>query len=327
MNPIRRALLAAGLGLCATALGTAHAQNFPDKPVTILIGTAPGGITDTVTRMLAHGLGEKWGQSVVVEGRTGASGTIAGSELVRAKPDGYTLWVSPQTSVAVAPQMLAKAPYDPLKDLTPITVISSSPMVLVASPSFPPNTFAEYVEYVRERPGQVNFASGGVGSAPHMTQELLNHALGLKMNHIPYRGEAPALKDVLGGEAPVLFANIPVGMPHVRLGKLKALVTTGATRSEQASDVPTMKETGIVDFTTATWNGLYGPPGMAPELVQQIASDVKSVYAEGSSARARMIEAGNELVLNTPQEFEEFLRSEVKRWGEVIEAGGLRAKQ
>lgn len=329
MNIIRRTLIAAGIGIFGTALlsSPVWAQSFPNKPVTILVGSAPGGITDQVARLLAKELTQKWGQSVVVEIRSGASGTIAGSELVRSKPDGYTLWVSPQTSVAVAPQLLAKAPYDPLKDLTPITVISSSPMVLVANPSFPPNNLKEFVDYVRARPGTVSFASGGIGSAPHMTQELLNLALGLKMNHIPYRGEAPALTDVLGGQVPILFANIPVGMPYVNNGRLKALVTTGATRSPQAKDVPTMKESGLVDFSTATWNGFYGPAGMPPELVKKIAADVKSVYKEGSDARKRMLEAGNELVLNTPAEFDVFLRSEVKRWGDVIKAGDLRAKQ
>src|SRR3546814_68299 len=264
-------------------------------------------------------------QSVVVENRTGASGTIAGGELVHAKPDGYTLWISPQTAVAVAPQLLAKAPYDSLKDLTPITVIASSPLVLVANPSFPASNFKEYIDYVKKNPGAISFASGGVGSSPHMTQELLNKDLGLKMIHVPYRGEAPAIADVMGGQVPVLFANIPSGMPYVNSGKLKELVTTGATRSPQAKAVPTMIESGVVKVQTATWNALYGPAGMSPELTQKIYADVAKAFKQGA-ARERLLASGNEPVLNTPEQFKVFLGEEYKRWGDVIKAANLRAQ-
>ncbi|MGB6103219.1 MAG: tripartite tricarboxylate transporter substrate binding protein [Pusillimonas sp.] len=326
MKKVRHMLAMACATIVGTALlGPAAAQTFPDKPVKLLVGTAPGGGTDFVARLVAQELSKEWGQTVVVENRTGASGTIAGSELVNAKPDGYTLWISPQTSIAVAPQLLAKSPYDPLKDLTPITVIASSPLVLVAHPSFPASNFKEYIEYVKKDPGSVSFASGGVGSSPHMTQELLNKELSLKMIHVPYRGEAPAIADVLGGQVPVLFANIPSGMPHVNSGKLKALVTTGATRSPQAPEVPTMIESGVVNVQTATWNALYAPAGMPPELVQKIYADVAQAFKQGE-ARERLLASGNEPVLNTPAEFEVFLRDEYKRWGDVIKAGNLQAE-
>lgn len=313
--------------LLATAAGTvpAFAQAFPNKPVKIVVGFAAGGGTDFVARVLADALKERWGQSVMVESRTGASGMLAAEQVVRSAPDGYTLLVSPQTSIAVAPQIFAKSPYDPLKDLTPITILTATPMLLVAHPSFPASTFAEFLAYVRANPGKVTFASGGIGSSPHMTSELLNMQLGLKAVHVPYRGEQPALADVMGNQVGVLFANIPSGMPYVQAGKLKALVTTGQARSPLAPDVPTIVESGAGDIVTATWNGLYGPAGMAPELVQKIYADVKEVLGQGA-VRERLIAAGSDMVLNTPAQFQDYLKAEVTRWGKVIKAADIRAE-
>jgi len=318
-------LLALSLAGVLTVLSAppAAAQAFPDKPVRILVGFAPGGVTDLVARLVAQQLSQAWGQSVVVENRTGASGTIAAGEVVRARPDGYTLLISPQTAIAVAPQMMPKPPYDVLRELTPVTLVASSPLVLVANPAFPADNFAQYVAHVRANPGKVSFASGGLGSSPHMTQELLNMELGLKMVHVPYRGEAPAIADVMGGQVPVLFANIPVGMPHVTSGKLKALVTTGGKRSPQAKDVGTIKESGVADIQTATWNGLYAPAGMDPALVRKIHRDLSKAMSEGD-VRERLLATGSELVLNEPADFAKFLQSEVTRWGSVVRAGNLR---
>ena len=312
--------------LLATAAGTLPAFGqaaFPTKSVKIVVGFTAGGATDFVARVLADALKERWGQSVVVESRTGASGMVAADQVVRAAPDGYTLLVSPQTSIAVAPQIVAKPSYDPLKDLTPITVLNSTPMLLVAHPSFPASTLAELVAYVRANQGKITFASGGIGSSPQMTSELLNMRLDLKMVHVPYRGEQPALVDLMGNQVGVLFSNIPSAMPHVQAGKLKALVTTGATRSPLAPDVPTIVETGVADIVTATWNGLYGPAGMAPELVQKIYADTVQVLGQGV-VRDRLVAAGSDMVLNTPQQFQEYVRSEVTRWGQVIKAADIR---
>ncbi len=313
--------------LLVTAAGTvpAFGQAFPNKPVKILVGFAAGGGTDFVARVLADALKERWGQSVMVESRTGASGMLAAEQVVRSAPDGYTLLVSPQTSIAVAPQIFAKSPYDPLKDLTPITILTATPMLLVAHPSFPASTFAEFLAYVRTNPGKVTFASGGIGSSPHMTSELLNMRLNLKAVHVPYRGEQPALADVMGNQVGVLFANIPSAMPYVQAGKLKALVTTGEARSPLAPDVPTIVESGAGDIVTATWNGLYGPAGMAPELVQKIYTDVSQVLGQGP-VRERLLASGSDMVLNTPQLFQEYLKAEVTRWGQVIKAADIRAE-
>lgn len=324
MKFTRRTAMASLVATAAAGL-PAFGQAFPNKPVKIVVGFAAGGGTDFVARILADALKELWGQSVMVESRTGASGMLAAEQVVRSAPDGYTLLVSPQTSIAVAPQIFAKSPYDPLKDLTPITILTATPMLLVAHPSFPASNFAELVAYVRANPGKVTFASGGIGSSPHMTSELLNMRLGLKGVHVPYRGEQPAIADVMGNQVNVLFANIPSAMPYVQAGKLKALVSTGETRSPLAPDVPTIFESGEKDIVTATWNGLYGPAGMAPELVQKIYADVSKVLGEGE-VRKRLLASGSEMVLNTPQRFQEYLRAEVTRWGEVIKAADIRAE-
>lgn len=325
MKFTRRAVAGSLAAAAASAALPAFGQAFPNKSMKIVVGFAPGGGTDFVTRVLADALKDRWGQTVMVDNRTGASGMLAAEQVVRAAPDGYTLLVSPQTSIAVAPQIFAKSPYDPLKDLTPITILTSTPMLLVAHPTFPAANFAEFLAYVRANPEKVSFASGGIGSSPHMTSELLNMQLNLKTVHVPYRGEQPAIADVMGNQVGVLFANIPAVMPQVQAGKLKALVSTGEKRSPLAPDVPTIKESGAGDIVTATWNGLYGPGGMAPELVQKIYIDVTQVLSEGS-VRERLVAAGSDMVLNTPQQFQTYLRAEVTRWGQVVKAANIRAE-
>jgi tripartite-type tricarboxylate transporter receptor subunit TctC len=325
MKFTRRTVMGSLAAATATGALPAFGQAFPNKPVKIVVGFAAGGGTDFVARVLADALKERWGQSVMVESRTGASGMLAAEQVVRSAPDGYTLLVSPQTSIAVAPQIFAKSPYDPLKDLTPITILTATPMLMVAHPSFPASNFAEFLAYVRANPGKVTFASGGIGSSPHMTSELLNMRLNLKAVHVPYRGEQPALADVMGNQVGVLFANIPSAMPYVQTGKLKALVSTGQTRSPLAPDVPTIVESGEKDIVTATWNGLYGPAGMAPELVQKIYGDATQVLGQGA-VRERLIASGSDMVLNTPKQFDDYLKAEVTRWGQVIKAADIRAE-
>jgi tripartite-type tricarboxylate transporter receptor subunit TctC len=325
MKFTRRAVAGSLVAAAASTALPAFGQAFPSKSVKIVVGFAAGGGTDFVARVLADALKDRWGQSVMVENRTGASGMLAAEQVVRAAPDGYTLLVSPQTSIAVAPQIFAKSPYDPLKDLTPISILTATPMLLVAHPSFPAANFSEFVAYVRANPGKVTFASGGIGSSPHMTSELLNMQLDLKTVHVPYRGEQPAIADVMGNQVGVLFANIPSVISQVQGGKLKALVSTGEKRSPLAPEVPTIVESGAGEIVTATWNGLYGPAGMAPELVQKIYLDATQVLNQGA-VRERLIASGSDMVLNTPQQFQTYLRAEVTRWGQVVKAANIRAE-
>jgi tripartite-type tricarboxylate transporter receptor subunit TctC len=323
MHALRTFALAAAL-LAGT--GTAAAQNFPVKPARIVVGFAPGGNTDLVSRILAQKLGELWGQTVVVDNRPGASGMIAGEIVAKAAPDGYALLLTPQTSIAVAPALYGKAPYDPAKDFTPITLAGSSPLLMVLHPSFPPKTFAEFVTLAKKSGANtLTFGSGGIGSSPHMAGELLSAALGVKMNHIPYKGENPALTDTIGGQIPIMFGNLPVALPYVQSGKLRGLANTAATRSPLAPAIPTVVESGIKGYSIATWSAVLGPAGLPAELATRIQRDIVRVINQPET-RDRLIGMGVDIIGNSPEEFGSFLRAEITRYAKVIKDAGIKAE-
>ena len=312
--------------LLALTTGNLTAQGFPAKPPRIVVGFAPGGATDLVSRIVAQKLGELWGQTVVVDNRPGASGMIAGEIVAKAAADGYTLLLTPQTSIAVAPALYGKAPYDPAKDFTPITLAGSSPLLMVVHPSFPPKTFAEFV--VLAKKGGANaltFGSGGIGSSPHMAGELLAAALGTRMNHVPYKGENPALTDTIGGQIPIMFGNLPVALPYVQSGKLRGLANTAATRSPLAPSIPTVAESGIKGYSIATWSAVLGPAGMPPELATRIQRDIVRVI-NVAETRDRLVGMGVDIIGNSPEEFSAFLRAEIVRYAKVIKDAGIKAE-
>jgi tripartite-type tricarboxylate transporter receptor subunit TctC len=317
------ALVGAALTL---STGLADAQSFPSKSARIVVGFAPGGNTDLVSRILAQKLGELWGQTVVVDNRPGASGMIAGELVAKAAPDGYTLLLTPQTSIAVAPALYGKAPYDPARDFTPITLAGSSPLLMVVHPSFPPKTFAEFVILAKKSGANtLTFGSGGIGSSPHMAGELLSAALGIKMNHVPYKGENPALTDTIGGQIPIMFGNLPVAVPYVQSGKLRGLANTASTRSPLAPAIPTVAESGIKGYSISTWSAVLGPAGMAPELAARIQRDIVRVMAQPET-RDRLVGMGVDIIGNSPEEFAAFLRAEIARYAKVIKDAGIKAE-
>jgi len=315
-------LIAAGLALAFQA-NPAAAQAFPTKPVRMVIGFSAGGTTDLVGRLVAKRLGEVWGQTVVVENKPGASGMIAAEAVAKAPPDGYTLLVTPQTSLAVAPALYGKAAYDAARDFTPITLMGSTPTIMVVNPAFPPKTFAEFVELARKSNPPLAYGSGGIGSSPHMAGELLSAQLGIHMTHIPYKGESPALTDTMGGQVPVMFGNISVAVSHIKSGKLRALANTGATRSPLLPEVPTVAESGLKDYAVATWFGLLGPAGMPPDLVTRIQRDVAGALAT-PDLRNRLVDLGVDIVGNSPEEFAAYLRTEIARYAKVIKDAGIK---
>ena len=323
MNAIR-------IGVCAAVLalfcGGVAAQGYPLKAPRIVVGFAPGGNTDLVTRILAQKLGELWSQTVVVDNRPGASGMIAGEIVAKAAPDGYTLLLTPQTSIAVAPSLYGKAPYDPAKDFAPITLAGSSPLLMVVHPSFPPKSFAEFVALAKKgSAGALTFGSGGIGSSPHMAGELLSAALGIKMNHVPYKGENPALTDTIGGQIPIMFGNLPVALPYVQAGKLRALANTASTRSPLAPSIPTVAESGIKGYAISTWSAVLGPAGLPAELAARIQRDIVRVINQPET-RDRLIGMGVDLIGNSPEEFGAFLRAEIPRYAKVIKDAGIKAE-
>ena len=322
------AIAALGLSLVVSlvltfAASLSHAQTYPTKNVRIIVGLAPGGTTDVFTRTLAQRLTEAWGQTVIVENRPGASGMIGGEAVAKAAPDGYTLLVSPQTSLAVAPALYGKAPYDTAKDFAPVSLLGSTPLVMIVHPSFPAKTFKDFIELARKQP--LTYGSGGVGSSPHMTGELISAALGVKMTHVPYKGENPAIADTIGGQIPIMFGNLPVALPHVRSGRVVALATTTAKRSPLAPEIPTMSEGGIKDFEMATWYGMLAPAGTPPELVAKIQRDSARVLSDPET-RERLTKMGVDLILNTTEEFKAYLNSEIARYTKIIKAAGLKAE-
>ena len=307
----------------ALALSTAAAaQQYPVKPVRIVIGLSAGGGTDVLTRVIAQRLTEMWGQNVVVENRPGASGFIAGELVSKAPPDGYTLIMGAQSGLAVAPALYGRAPYDTLKDFTPITLAGSTPLLMIVHPSFPPKTFGEFVSYAKKAPA-LTYGSGGVGSTPHMAGELLNSLLGIRMNHVPYKGENPAIADTLGGQNPIMFGNISVAVSHVKAGKIRALANTSGARSQLVPDVPTIAESGFKGFAIATWYGLLGPAGMQPAVTNKIQADVAKAVTQPDT-REKLVNMGVDISANNPEQFAVYLRSEMARYAKLVKDNNLK---
>lgn len=304
----------------------ADAQTYPAKPVRVLVGFAPGGSTDLTARIYAQELNKLWPTQVVVDNRPGASGMIAAELTAKAPPDGYTWLVSPQTSTVVAPLIYKKVGYDPAKDFAPIAVIGSTPQLLVIHPSLPPTNFREFAAFVKTNAKNLSYGSGGFGSTPHMAGELLNTSLKVRVSHVPYKGENPGLVDLLGGQIPFMFSNFPVAFPHVQAGKLRALAITSLKRSPLAPEFPTVAESGIPGFDTATWSGLYVPAATPRDVVRRINGDVVKI-ANAPEFRKRMLAQGiDQSDADTPEKHSAFMKSELARWGKVIQEAGVRAE-
>jgi tripartite-type tricarboxylate transporter receptor subunit TctC len=314
--------LAAAL-LCA---GVAQAQQYPAKAVRILVGFAPGGSTDMTARIYSQELNKLWGTQVVVDNRPGASGVIAADLAAKAAPDGYTWLVSPQTSIVVAPLILKKVPYDPVRDFAPVAVIGSTPQLLVLHPSLPPKNFREFASFVKANAKNLSYASGGIGSTPHMAGELFNMSLKVRVTHVPYKGENPGVVDLLGGQIPYMFSNVPVVLPHVQAGRLRAVAITSLQRSPLAPEYPTVAESGIPGFDTATWSGLYVPSATPRDLVKRIHADVAKV-ANAPDFRKKMLQQGiDQSDADSPEKHAAFLKTEFARWSKVVSEAGVKAE-
>ena len=316
--------LIALLAALVCAAGSSHAQQYPAKTVRILVGFAPGGSTDLTARIYSQELNKLWGTQVVVDNRPGASGVIAAELAAKSAPDGYTWLVSPQTSTVVAPLILKKVPYDPVRDFAPVAVIGSTPQLLVLHPSLPPKNFREFAAFVKANAKNLSYASGGVGSTPHMAGELFNMSLKVRVTHVPYKGENPGVVDLLGGQIPYMFSNFPVVFPHVQAGRLRAVAITSPQRSALAPEYPTVAESGIPGFDTATWSGLYLPSATPRDLVKRIHADVAKV-AHAPEFRKRMLQQGiDQSDADTPEKHAAFLKLEWARWSKVVAEAGVK---
>ncbi|MCC7485886.1 MAG: tripartite tricarboxylate transporter substrate binding protein [Burkholderiales bacterium] len=314
------AALAALPGLLAPA---AQAQSvYPAKPVRLVVGQAPGGATDVVARLVAPKLGEHLGQSVVVENRTGAAGSIGAAFVAKSAPDGYNLLVV-SSSYAINPSLYTDLPFDPVKDLVPVSLLAEAPFLLVVHPSLPAKSVKELVSFARARPGALDFASGGTGSSGHLAGELFQYLAGIRMVHVPYKGAGPALVDVMAGQVHLTFGSVLSSLGHVRNGRLRALGVTSAKRSSGAPDLPTIAEAGVTGYQRTTWYGLLAPGGTAAPVLTRLAGDMKKAV-EAPEVRNRILADGAEPEGGTPEQFRAHLASEMKRAEEIIRRAGVK---
>lgn len=320
------AMLSLAGSVQAQTASTGSGQAYPARTVRILVGFAPGGSTDLTARIFAQELNKLWGSQVVVDNRPGASGMIGAEIAAKSAPDGYSWLVSPQTSIVVAPLIFKKVNYDPIKDFATIAVIGSTPQLLVLHPSMPPRNFREFAAFVKKNAKTLSYASGGFGSTPHMAGELLNTSLGVRVTHVPYKGENPGVADLLGGQIPYMFSNFPVVFPHVKAEKLRAVAITSLKRSPLAPEFPTVAESGIPGFDTATWSGLYLPAATPREVIRRVSADITKIQT-APEFRKRMLEQGiDQSDANTPEKHAAFVKSEIVKWGKVIRDASVKAE-
>ncbi len=313
-------LLAAAAMLLASS---AQAQTYPNRPLRIIVPAAAGGTIDILARVFSVRLSAGLGQPVVVENRAGAGTNIGMEAVARSAPDGYTLLMGGVT-IATNPALYAKLAFDPAKDLVPVSLVVSSGNVLAVNPELPVNSVKELVEYARAHPGELNFGSPSSGSTPHLAGELFGALTGVKMVHVPYKGAAAGLSDLIAGRVQLSFDNIPPAMPHVRGGKLRALAVTSARRSALLPEIPTMIEAGIAGFDVSAWFGLLAPAGTPREAIQRVQAETAKALQAGEM-RERLNQLGFEVVGGTPEAFGALIQSETARWAKIIRASGAKA--
>jgi tripartite-type tricarboxylate transporter receptor subunit TctC len=309
---------------CALGAAPAGAQTYPAKPIRFVVPFPPGGPLDIMARGIAQRLQDAWGQPVVVDNRPGAGGGI-GADLVAKSPgDGYTLLMGAVSTHAINPSLYAKIPYDPQKDFAPVALVAQVPNILVVNPALPVRSVTELIDYARAKPGALSFGSGSTGSTGHLAGELFKARAGVEMVHIPYKGGAPAMQDLLAGQTQLMFDNLANALPQVKAGKLRALAVTTLERAPAVPELPTIAESGLPGFDLTTWFGVFVPAGTPPEVVAKLNAEiVKSLeskaLAERLAAMGTVPPEGN-----TPQNFATFVRSEAEKYARVVKASGAR---
>lgn len=324
--PSRRDMLSLAAALaCGTALPS-HAQTagWPDKPIKLVVGYAAGGATDVIARIVAPKLGEQLGQSIVIDNRAGANSNLGAELVARSPADGYTLYVFTIANTINA-SLYDKLGYDPLKDFEPIGLMAKIPNILVVNEKLPIKSVADYVQYAKDSPNGITFASSGSGSSIHLSGEMFKMTAKLNMLHVPYRGSAPAINDLLGGQVQSMFDNTPSALPHVRGGKLRAIAITSAQRSPLLPDVPTLAESGFAGFDVQSWFGLAAPAGTPRAVVNRINAELGKVLAS-PEVRDRLVNLAATPSPGTPEAFRSFAAAEVKRWRDVVKLSGAKAE-
>lgn len=311
----------AGLALAAVAVSAA-AQTYPQKPIRLIIPFPPGGPRDVQARLIGPKLTEAWGQPVVVDNRAGANGIIGIGLGAKAEPDGYTL-VMISAGFAAAPSLYAKLPYDSVRDFAPVAPLTSGPGIVVVNPSLPVRSIRELVAHARSRPGQLFFGSAGNGAPSHLAVELFKSMAGIDLVHVPYKGMAPAITDLIAGRLQLSIPTIPGGLPHAKSGKVRALAVTGPQRSAAAPELPTVAEAGLPGYLATNWYGLVAPARTPRPVVGKLNQEIGRILAI-PEVRERLTNIGMEPGSNTPEQFAEFIKSEIAKWAKVVKAAGVR---
>ncbi len=327
MQLSRRALLRLSAGTIAVPLAarTTRAQAYPSRPIRMVVPYTPGGYTDFMARTVGQKLSEALGQPLVYENRPGANSVIGADVIAKAAPDGYTFGTV-IAAHAVNASLNPKLPYDTLNDFTYVSLMSIAPLIMVAHPALPASNVQELIALAKAKPGALNFASSGIGAAAHLTMELFKSRVGVDMVHVPYRGTAPALTDLIGGRVNVMVDTVGAMMPHVKAGTIKALVITARERMAVAAGVPIMAEAGVPDFVTGTWAALIAPARLPAPISERVSGEVARILRE-PDMRERLATYGYEPAGYSPAETMQFMRDEVERWARVVKEAGIRMEE
>ena len=306
--------------LACIALG-AQAENYPSKPIKLIVPFPAAGTTDFLARILGQELTKAWGQQVIVDNRPGAGGNIGSDLVAKSAPDGYTLVMGAVGTHAINASLYKKMPYDTVKDFAPITLIAMVPNILVVHPAVPAKSVKELIEYAKANPGKLNFASSGNGTSVHLSGELFKTMAGVSMTHVPYKGSAQALPDLLGGQVQLTFDNMPSMLPHVKAGKLRALAVTSSKRSPAMPDLPTIAEAGVAGYEASSWFGVLAPAGTPSAIVTKLNGEIVRILGL-PEIKERLSSQGAEPVGNSPEQFAAYITAEMTKWGNVVKVSG-----
>jgi tripartite-type tricarboxylate transporter receptor subunit TctC len=312
-----------GITVFAVASTACAQQNYPTRPVRWVVPFAPGGPTDIMSRAIGEKLGQRLGQQFVVDNRGGAGGNIGAEIVARAPADGYTIMIGHVGTHAINLALYAKVPYDPIRDFTPISLLATLPLALVVHPSIPANNVKELIALAQKRPGELNFASAGNGGPTHLTAEVLKSLTKVNIMHVPFKGNAQALTELISGRVQMMFSNLLTSMPHVRAGKLRAIAISPAKRSPQAPDLPTVAESGVPGFDVTPWYGALGPAALPPAITARLNSEVVEIL-RAPDLRERFVAQGVDLASSTPGQFAALIKAEVPKWRKIVQDSGAK---
>ena len=320
----RSAISASIVALVAVAAHDAAAQSYPTKPIRLVVPFAAGGPNDVIGRVVAQKVSEQIGQAIVVENRPGAGGAVGTAVVKDSPPDGYTILISGTSSLAINPALYKKLPYDPLKDFTAVSLVGTAPSLLVMHPSVPVKTVRDLIALARSRPGQINYASGGIGSAPHLAGELLNSMAKIKMVHIPFRGGGPSLTGVMTGQADLFMGGLSAALPPVKAGRLLAIAVTSTKRSQFVPQIPTIAET-LPGYDVLNWYAIFAPAAAPKDIVSRLNSEIVKAMAT-PELKKRFHDLGTDASTSTPEELGAYHAREMKKWAQIVQSAGIKVE-